>query len=241
MLITRDVKLAELIHENYLLIPVITRFGIKFGIGDKNIGQVCKENKVNVDFFLEIINLFNDKEYEPARSLKSFSLQLIIEYLLESHKYYNDLKVPKIESLINKLKWYDESEEKNRSLLKNFFAEYRKEVLEHTKHEETDIYPYIIEVEKCYINKTVPEELKNKIQIHPITEYEGEHGDLDSALLDLKNIIIKYLPPANNQYVINEILSEIFKLENDLRDHTQIENKVLIPKVNEMEKEIMLY
>jgi regulator of cell morphogenesis and NO signaling len=61
---------------------------------------------------------------------------------------------------------------------------------------------------------------------------------LDEKLLDLKNIIIKYLPPAKNQEIVNDLLIELFKLEKELSDHTGIENKVLIPKLKALEKAV---
>jgi len=93
-MITADKKMADLIHMNYLLVSVISRFGIQLGFGDKTVSQVCDENQVNTDFFLEIVNSFNDKEYFPEKHLQDFSIQLIIDYLGKTHQYYLKEKIP---------------------------------------------------------------------------------------------------------------------------------------------------
>ena len=44
MNITRDMKMADVIHLDYTLLPVITRFGINLGFGDRTVEKVCLEN-----------------------------------------------------------------------------------------------------------------------------------------------------------------------------------------------------
>jgi regulator of cell morphogenesis and NO signaling len=43
MRIEKDMKLADVIHHDFNLIPVINRFGIQLGFGDGTIEQICKE------------------------------------------------------------------------------------------------------------------------------------------------------------------------------------------------------
>ena len=45
--------MAEVIHLDYRLIPVIGHFGIEYGFGNKTVAEVCIENNINVWFFLK--------------------------------------------------------------------------------------------------------------------------------------------------------------------------------------------
>ncbi len=54
--------------------------------------------------------------------------------------------------------------------------------------------------------------------------------------MDLKNIIIKYLPASKQQQIRYKLLKELVVLENDLHDHARIEDLVLVPKVKALEK-----
>jgi len=238
MIITENIKLAELIHQNYHLIPIVTRFGIKFGFGDKSVKQVCEQYNIQTDFFLEIVNAFNDEDYSPVKNLKRFPLKLTVNYLLKSHYYFNQIKLPLIENLIQQLKWEDIENKKNQSILNKFFNQYRAEVNEHTANEEKEVYPFILEIEKNYNAKKLNPEFANVLQKKSINDYADTHSDLNSALLDLKNIIIKYLPAAENSEITEQILVEIFDLEKDMADHTGIENTVVIPLATEMENEL---
>ncbi len=41
MRIEKDMKLADVIHHDFSLIPVINRFGIQLGFGDSTIEEIC--------------------------------------------------------------------------------------------------------------------------------------------------------------------------------------------------------
>ena len=238
MIISKDTKLAEVIHHNSQLIPIISRFKIKFGFGDGTVEQICKKNNINTEFFIEIVNLFNNEDYYSTDKLQFFPLKYTVNYLLRSHQYFNRVKLPLIEKLIHELFWEDASNKKNKDILNKFFVQYRKEVIEHTTNEEKEVYPFILEIEKCYLEDKTDDLCISKLKHKSVKDYQESHDELNSALLDLKNIIIKYLPPADNSDIIERILTEIFRLEKDMADHTRIENTVLIPVAYKMENEL---
>jgi regulator of cell morphogenesis and NO signaling len=68
-----------------------------------------------------------------------------------------------------------------------------------------------------------------------IGEYEQHHSDVQEKLDDLKKLIMTYLPRECDQQTIHAALAEIFTLETDLRKHTIIEDRILIPAVNHLE------
>ncbi len=228
--------MADLIHLNYLLIPVINRFGISLGFGDSNIEAVCKEKKINVDFFLEIVNAYHDNEYFPHQQLQSFSITLITEYLIKTHQFYLEIKIPEIENLVLEMVNKCYPKESNIGLLNKFFSDYKLEFINHIEREEEVVFPYTIEIEKAFINKKITHELKNKMLDYSINDYKKQHDDVVKKLYDLKNIIIKYLHSPKDINLCSKLLNELFYLENDLNNHERIEDKVMIPKVIKMEK-----
>lgn len=231
MLITGNLKVAELILHDHSLLSLLNRFGIKLGFREKTVMQVCNENDINLDFFLEIVNVFHDNEYSSA-NLNLFPLHKIIEYLLKSHSYYRNIKIPTLKKLAGQIIWLENHEE-NKTLLMNFILNYVHEVLEHIDFEEKTVYPYIIEIEENY-NKFLKNGTKN-VNPFSIDQYKSVHQSINSKLLDLKNIIIKYLPPAENYDICHELINEIFIFEKDLEDHSKIENRILISRVKTIE------
>lgn len=240
MQFTLKTKLADIIHTNYLLLPILNRFDIQLGFGDKSVEDICIEKKINPEFFLVILNSFHDHDYFPQDQLQRFDLKLILDYIKKSHSYYLDIKIPQIEELIHKLsKKYDDNLKKQIRLIERFFSEYKEEIIIHIQEEENQIFPYVLTIGSAYTEGKLNETHRQLIKENSINVFAGEHSNIEDKLFDLKNIIIKYLQPVEDNITSNALLIELFRLERDLNDHARIENKVLIPKVQYLENEIL--
>jgi len=238
MLIEKDMKLADVLHHDHNLIPVISRFGIKLGFGENTIEEICAAQQLDSDFLLTILNTFHDPRYFANRHLKSFPVRLLISYLKETHKNYLNERLPYIALLINQLILEASDHKTAYQLLLDFFVEYKKELTRHIEREEKVVYPYVLHLETAINAGIAPIELLHQATTYSITDYEAEHENVEEKLFDLKNIILKYLPPTTDQNLCFTILHELFILEKDLNEHARIEDTILVPKVEEMESEI---
>ena len=233
---TANTKMADIILNNYLLLPIIGRFGIDLGFGNKTVSEVCAEKSINTFFFLEIINSYNNPEYFTAEELQEYPLMLIIEYLTNTHNYYRKVKIPELEKMVYEIiKNSNPDNKKNNLLIANFFEEYKTELIKHLENEEKTIFPFTIELENTLHNHESLELLIQKIAQSKSAHNNDDHKQLEAKLLDLKNLIIKFLPPVKRKDLIEKLLIELFRLEEDLNDHSRIEDHVLLPKINKLE------
>ena len=239
MLLEKEMKLADVIHHDYNLIPVIGRFGIMLGFGDSSIDKICQEKQINSDFFVTILNAFHDPQYLDKDSQQNFSATQLIDYLQQTHNYYLQIKIPEIECLIGEMETNDEVNSASYTILHKFFEEYKTELINHIEREEKRVYPYVIELEDAIKSNTIPPSLLSRIEEYSITTYEAEHENVEEKLKDLKNIIIKYLPPSKKQQSRYKLLKELTVLEKDLNDHANIEDLILVPKVELLEKHVL--
>ncbi len=233
-LFDQNTKMTDLVHSNYLLLPVINRFGIRLGFHGKSIADICEEKGININFFLAIINAFHNHEYFPENELQSFSSNLIVDYLRKSHSDFNIVSLPKIEILLNKL--VDSSSSNDLKVIQSFYKKYKKELQDHILDEEENAFPYVLELQRTFDLKIDP--LPEKVLKYSIQSFEKEHTNVDEKLFDLKNLIIKYLEPNYDDIACNVFLFELFQFERDLQDHARIEDKILVPKVMGIENEI---
>ncbi|MDD2196187.1 MAG: hemerythrin domain-containing protein [Bacteroidales bacterium] len=232
---TSRMKLAEVVQANFNTLSVINRFGIKLGFGDFSVHKVCEANGVNVDFFLEILNAFHDKNYFPQEQLQSFSVAEIVSYLRKTHQDYMYQNIPHVEMLLEQLE-VDCSKPDEIKLVHNFFNEYKDELFKHLLWEDDKIFPYAQSVEHAYINGSNVKQIVEAIRAYPMSNFLDEHDDIESKLNDINILFVKYLPPVYNQHLCIRILREFSILEQDINNHSRIEEKVLAPKVIKMEK-----
>jgi regulator of cell morphogenesis and NO signaling len=128
---------------------------------------------------------------------------------------------------------------KDLALVKKFFISYHNEFTKHIEREEKEIFPYVMEIEKAMETGFADNVLLARIKKYPIKKYAKEHENVDEKVNDLYNILIKYLPPLPNEEIVYSILYELFDLERDVKDHSLIEDKILIPKVSELESNLL--
>jgi regulator of cell morphogenesis and NO signaling len=206
------------------LLYVLPYFGIELGFGEKTVKQVCTEKNISVPLLLLVCNIYTFDDYCPdSRDLKQIPVEGVIKYLQNSHKDYLEVRMPQIIENIPHL--VNVCRLKNGNVLNSFCEKYKQEVIAHFKYEEETVFPYITQL----LNGIKGGKFK-------IKEYESNHSDIDAALNDLKNIIIKYLPPECTVEKCRDILLNLFMFEHDLSKHTLLEDKILISLVEHIEK-----
>ncbi len=238
-LITTKTKLADAICSSSSLIPLINRFGIRLGFGDKDVETVCEEHHIDADFLATILNTFSFESYFSKSKLKSFSVTQWVDYLRKTHIYYREVQLPTIESHLNFLiKSITDEDSKNLKLIGEFFSDYKQELLAHLAREDKETFPYIERLLELKDNPNAKEIYKEWSKEYSIKVFEREHNNVDEKLFDLKNILIKYFSGNYNQSLCNTVIFQLSRLEDDLKDHTRLENEILIPMVEELENKI---
>ncbi len=219
--------MASLVFSEYNLLPVINRFGIRLGFKDKTIEQVCEENGVETSFFLAIVNTYMNPNYLPHSGLIGFSPGLIVDYLHKTHDYYLNYSIPRIDYLLDGL--VNSGQGEGMALIRKFYREYRHEFFAHISDEEENFFPYVRSIVSGKPNAT-----------YAARTFEQTHTNLDEKLSDLRNLIIKYLQPTYDDNRCNEFLIALHNLEDDLKDHARIEDLILAPIVEQVEKDLGL-
>lgn len=223
-LFSEKTKMAELVISNPKLMLTLSRFGIELGFGDHSVKEVCEKANVSSSFFLLICNIYANPDYMPTyEELDSVDVNSIISYLSVSHKYYVEERIPHIEHHLNRI--IEACPERFGNTLQRFFKEYKKEVANHFKYEEDTVFPYI----NLLCDNSVEKQFS-------IREFESNHSNIEDKLGDLMNILIKYLPADIFPKERIEISLDIMDLSSDLNCHTLVEERVLVPFVELLER-----
>jgi regulator of cell morphogenesis and NO signaling len=222
-LFSGKMKLADLILTNCRLLYVFPLFGIEIGMGETTVKNACEKHGISTDFFLLVCNLYTFDKYMPDSDILSqISLKDLLKYLRNSHTDYLEHRIPKITDRI--LQSIKSCCTKHIKVVTEFCEKYMREVITHFNYEEKIVFPYI----SALLNGDKPTD-------YNIKQYEDNHSNIDAALEDLKNIIIKYLPPECTIEKWRDILIDLFLFEDDLSKHTLLEDKILISVVERIE------
>ncbi|MFV0331147.1 MAG: LuxR C-terminal-related transcriptional regulator [Dysgonomonas sp.] len=120
--------LSEVIEENHQLIPVINRFGIKLGLGDQTIGEICLSAKINTDFFLVILNTFLNEEYFPEKKLQKFDIELVVNYIKQTDAYLIHAQLHNLEKHLKAFMSMSDPNNSQLKLINRLFDEFKDEL-----------------------------------------------------------------------------------------------------------------
>lgn len=218
--------LAEVIESNAQLLPVINRFNISLGIDNQTVEEICRKININLDFFLAIINTYQNPNYFHELKPKEYSILEVVEYLKKTHSFYLNYSLPKLENILETLNVSCQIHNGAIKLIHTFYQKYKQELITHIEDEESRVFPY---VSRLVENKTIEPGFS-------IISFEKEHSNVEEKINDLKTLIIRHVPPTYNQNTGNEFLIELSRFEKDIADHARIEDNLLIPMVKHVEQ-----
>ena len=220
-----EMKMAELIDENYSLLLLLQHFQIDFAVGDKTVAQLCEEYSGDLPVFIIISNLYNGF-YPNQKEIGAISnIAEIIRFLQNSHHYYKYDKYPEIKEYLNIL--HERHNTDAILLIEKFFNTYFEEVLEHLDYEEDVAFPYF--------SKLLGNDFNGSKSAFSVNEYREHHTDIETKLTDLKNLLLRHITIKDDLTIRRKFLYSLFELEADLQIHSDIEELILLPLVESIE------
>lgn len=189
------------------------------------------------DFISALLRVFEEKLFN-ARDFDSFPVELVVDYIQRTHVYYLEKKLPEIEQSILLLSGHYEAEHPILAALHNFFHCYVKDLSEHIQAEETLLLPYINNLREAGQSPQRFSRFLLHRQEYSVDRFLSDHHDTEDELKDIRQTIRLYEPPATNESLYRILLTQLQVFEQDLSVHAHIEEEVLIPKAQKMEKEL---
>lgn len=224
MLFTKELKIADIVEQDFKQVLLLEHLGIPFIVKEKTVEKICQEHNINPNLYLHFASLFANQIPSQIPHYNSNDIKCMVRYLQNSHHYYLNERAAKIVRIVKQI-----AEETNCAgihLLNDFVQNYIEEVKKHFDYENNIVFPYMIAMANNEPN----------IGNYSIAEYKQHHDNIDDKLADLKGLLIKYLPFDDNEnHLRRKLLHCLFDLEQDLKIHTLIEDTVLIPLVENFE------
>lgn len=218
-LVTPDTKLCEVIVDEPSVVPVINRFDIVLGVGDRTIKSICKEKGIDTSFFITILNAFIHESFFLENVTGAFNAGDVVDYLRKTNNSYLRNQLPNIErhfaALISR-----SDPNNNLPLLFNFYREVKTEI-ERRIDSDNQWFDAIISAEQSNSEVSVA---GNAVQ--------AESDSIEDKLSDLINMFVIHLRGDYDRNLCHAVLFAVISLEKDIRQNNRIRNRVLRPLVD---------
>lgn len=205
--VRRD-RIRDLITDNNQLLMVLSRFDISLGFGDNTVEQVCRDNDVDTDTFLAVVNFISGKQWE----FFTISLPSLIKYLRKSHVHFIDYALPSIKKKLIEGIYESEVSEMTMLILK-YYDDYEEEIRKHMGYEDEVVFRY---VEDLIAGKA-------EDRIH-ISDFSKRHEHMAGKLDDLKELFVYQFNQRNSE-LINSALLNMMMCGNELVIHCEIKTR----------------
>lgn len=218
-LVTPDTKLCEVIVDEPSVVPVINRFDIVLGVGDRTIKSICKEKGIDTSFFITILNAFIHESFFLENVTGAFNAGDVVDYLRKTNNSYLRNQLPNIERHFAALISRSDSNN-NLPLLFNFYREVKTEI-ERRIDSDNQWFDAIISAEQSNSEVSVA---GNAIQ--------AESDSIEDKLSDLINMFVIHLRGDYDRNLCLAVLFAVISLEKDICQNNRIRNRVLRPLVD---------
>lgn len=205
-------KLSDAIMRHPSLIPVINRLGVAMGVGDNTIGRICANAHIRSDFFLSIVNTFIDEEYFPINASDTFSLDMMIDYIRKTSRYYRHMQLPNIDRHFQSL-MERSGNANNLQMLRRFYDDMKVQ-LEWCLDNEEKLFKSLTSCREDIVKSA--------------TLVDG-YREVEEKLHDLLTFFVVHLQGDYDRNLCMAVVSAIFSLEKDIRQNNRIRNRILIP------------
>lgn len=224
-LLTPDTPLSTALEQHSTLIPLVSRFGIRLGLGDKSVATVCAEYGIDAGFMLTLMNTYLFEEYFPEQKLKSFHVSQIVDYLTKTNAYYLHSQLPNIERHLGSLIASGEGENKNLALIGRFFARFKESLTAAIEYDTKEWFPY------CLALSSGDAAQGARTHVPPVPDTDEEDPAVNQ-LRDLRSIMVRHLCGQYNDNLAYAVIFAIGSIERDIRQHNRIRDRILTPIIS---------
>lgn len=218
---------------------IVQRYAVSLNSNILHSYHELQDINIDRDFIYALLESFEDLSAFAPDEYNRFSLQIIVDYVRRTHRYYLSKKLPEIEQSIGILLANYGGDHPLLSVLETFYSDYRKDLIEHIKAEEAHVLPHIDMLLKFEQDGTLISDRVDQSKDFSLTGFIENHHDTEEDLSKVHNTILQYEPPSTNRTPYRILLTQLQMFERDLAVHALIEDLVLIPRALALEERLI--
>lgn len=230
-------NISELLEHNHQYASVMHWHGIDaFSYLNFTLDEVCRIKNIDTrNIQIELL-----KQETPAgisfEKLKHYSPASLCNYLLSHHHHYAQRMLPVIEHHISQTMMRLGDSYPQLQLLANIFETFKCDFLKHISYENEKVFPYIKKLEKFTIgfNNGMLLRLKDFSMQDFILKHHHDDDEMRSIRVLLKN----YRCEERDALPYKVLMNELQTFERDLKEHSRIEEEILVPNACRMEQKL---
>ena len=209
---TPATRLADVIFDDFSMIPLLNRFGIRLGLGDSSIESICTKHNIDTDFFLTILNTYASRSDSSLnQSLMDMDTEQTIRYLESTNTYYASAALPNIERHF-------------RALHERSMASAKSELTSRIEFDNNVWFPALRKLLQNPADGSLRKDMTKELAGLPADE-----NAIEDKVDDLTSFFIIHLRGEYDQNLCLAVVTSLMALEKDIKRNNRIRNLILRP------------
>ena len=234
---TIDKTIGQMVAEDYRTAQIFKNYKIDFCCkGNRTLQEVTEKKGLNLDSLIEELDTIQNQDEGDQPDFKTWPLDLLIDYIEKKHHRYVEQQIPILKQYLSKLcKVHGARHPKLLDIFEHFNAS-AGELAMHMKKEELVLFPWIRKMVNNPANFEHPHFETVKSPIKMMMEEHDNEGERFRKIAESSN---DYTPPSDACNTYRVTFSLLQEFEEDLHRHIHLENNILFPKAEILEKNVL--
>lgn len=237
MKLSNKSTIGEIVADDFRTAAVFTKYHIDFCCkGHRTIEEVCKKRDIDETILIEYIRDAKRNTANQSFDYKTWSVDVIADYLTKTHHRYIQEKAPIIVQYLTKLAGVHGAIHPELHEIHTIFSKSFLDLTAHMKREEMVVFPFIIKMKNAQSKGTDLDTPPFLSIENPIATLKEDHETESERFRRIAALTNNYTPPTESCNTYKVAFAMLEEFEKDLRKHIHLENNILFPKAIELER-----
>lgn len=233
--------IGEYVATDFRTAALFSNYTIDFCCkGNKTLAEVCAAKGLDIHQLENEITTILESNTATEIDFKSFSPNLLIDYILEAHHKYVVANTPVIVLYLDKLcKVHGERHPELFEITKLFKIS-AAEMGNHMQKEEVVLFPFIkMMTAAIKDNETIVQPHFGTVD-NPIAMLKGDHETEGNLFAKISELSSHYTPPIDACETYKVTFAMLDEFEQNLHKHIHLENNILFLKAKKLEEQFTI-
>jgi regulator of cell morphogenesis and NO signaling len=226
---------------SFRCVLLVEKYGIDFHTeAEVALEEACRQRGLNAEAVRAELEAAAAPRQAAALDWNSMTVKDLILHIVERHHEYLKLELPRLRARLDRMAArHGERDGALLTRLHAVFCALQEDLEMHLHKEEMILFPAIERYEWCAQRGAAPGQSPFGTVRNPIRMMEREHDRVVELLREMREITRDYVPADYACANFRGVFASLAELEADLLQHIHLENDLLHPRAEALEKALV--
>lgn len=234
---TNKTTIGEIAADDFRTAAIFSKYSIDFCYkGHRTLKEACKKRGIEESLLIEELDRATNNSANQSFDYKSWSSDLLADYIEKTHHRYVAEKTPVLRKLLNELCTLHGETYPDLFEINTLFTESALDLSANMRKKEQILFPFIKKINEAHAKGLFLEIAHFGTLENQILLIKEEHDTVGQRFKKIAALTENYTAPADTCNTYKVTFAMLKEFGRDLQKHIHLENNILFPKSVALEK-----